>query len=73
MKMPEPSQNFKTTLRIIEQENTMSEKLFVTILEHVFKQLEWRSRGISIDREKLSYIGYADDIILVLEDLMEAK
>lgn len=48
--------------RGIRQGNKISPKLFITILEYVFKKLEWNSKGISLDEEKSSHFRYTDDI-----------
>lgn len=45
------------------QEDTLSLKLFTLFLKDVFKNLDWKDKGIIISDVKLSNLRYADDIV----------
>lgn len=43
----------------------MSPKLFITVLEYAFKELNWEQMGINIDGQHLTNLCVADDIVLL--------
>ncbi|KAG6932566.1 hypothetical protein G0U57_021220, partial [Chelydra serpentina] len=45
---------------------TISPKLFTACLEMVMNKINWRS-GVNINRERLSHLRFADDIVLIAE------
>jgi hypothetical protein len=51
--------------RGVRQGDTLSPKLFNAGLEQIFKKLDWDSKGISINGEKLNHLRFADDIVLI--------
>lgn len=51
----------------------MSPKLFITVLEYVFKKLDWDKKGLKIDGQYLSNLRFADDIILLADNLEDIK
>jgi len=51
----------------------MSPKIFMTVLEYAFKQLEWEQRCINIDDKRLNNLRFADDIVLIADDIQEAQ
>ena len=55
--------------RGIRQGDTLSPKLFTAVLEHAFKQLDWDTNGIKVDGEMLSHLRFADDIVLMGDNL----
>lgn len=59
--------------RGVRQGDTMSPKLFITVLEHAFKMLAWQQKGIVIDGERLNHLRFADDIVIVSDSLGEIK
>ena len=59
--------------RGVRQGDTISPKLFTSVLESVFKKLDWSKKGIDIKGEFLSHLRFADDIVLVALDLDEAQ
>lgn len=65
--------NHITVERGIRQGDTISPKLFITVLESIFKQLNWSQRGINIDGKKLNNLRFADDIVLFSDDLEEMR
>jgi len=51
----------------------MSPKLFITLLEYAFKKLHWKEKDINIDGQHLTNLRYADDIILLSDNLKDIK
>lgn len=49
----------------IRQGDTISSKLFVTVLEYAKKSLSWENRGINIDGE--THLRFADDVGLITD------
>lgn len=58
--------------RDVRQGDT-SPKLFITVLESAFKHLDWSHRGININGENLTNLRFADDIVLISDNLGEMK
>jgi hypothetical protein len=50
--------------RGVRQGDTMSPKLFTLALEDVFRELNWRDKGINVNGECLNNLRFADDIVL---------
>lgn len=42
-------------------------------MKHVFKMLNWESKGIINDGERLNHLRLALDMVLRTDDLQEAK
>lgn len=59
--------------RGVRQGDTISPKLFTLALEDVFKRLPWEKKGIKIDGTYLSHLRFADDIVLISEDIAEIE
>lgn len=51
----------------------MSPKLFNVVLEYAFKNLNWDTKGVRIDGEQLHHLRFADDIVLIADNLEDAK
>ena len=51
--------------RGVRQGDTLSPKLFNAGLEQIFRKLDWDSKGISINGERLNHLRFADDIVLI--------
>ena len=51
--------------RGVRQGDTISPKLFNAGLEQIFRKLEWDSKGININGERLNHLRFADDIVLI--------
>ena len=50
--------------REVRQGDTISPKLFTTLLEYMFKNIDLEELGININGKDLNYLRFADDIIL---------
>jgi len=59
--------------REIRHGDTTSPKLFTAILEYIFKQLDWDHKNINIDDEYINHLWYTDDIILISDNLEDAR
>ena len=46
------------------QGDTISHNLFRAALESIFSRLTWDTRGLTIDSEYLSYLRFADDVVI---------
>lgn len=47
----------------------LSPRLFITVLEKAFRNLDWESRGSSIDKKRFSHPLFKNDIVLISENL----
>ena len=59
--------------RGVRQGDTISPKLFITVLEYAFKKLNWENRGLNIDGRNLTNLRFADDIVLLADNLKDIK
>lgn len=59
--------------RGVRQGDTISPKLFTLALEDVFKNLKWENKGIKIDGTYLNNLRFADDIVLISDDIKEIE
>ncbi|XKL63185.1 hypothetical protein PGB90_005549 [Kerria lacca] len=49
----------------VRQGDPLSPILFNSILEKIFKNLDWGDKGISINGEKVSNLRFADDVVII--------
>ena len=54
--------------RGVRQGDGLSPRLFVAVLDTVFRGLNWGKKGICINGEYLSHLLYADDCVLISHD-----
>lgn len=59
--------------RGVRQGDTISPKLFNTVLEYACKRINWRNMGINIDGEHLNHLRFADDIVLIADSLEDSR
>ena len=59
--------------RGVRQGDTMSPKLFITVLQYAFGMLEWSGKGLNIDGLNLTDLRFADDIALLSDSLQDIK
>ena len=52
------------TRRGARQGDTISPKLFTVSLESIFRRMTWETKGLKLDGEYLSYLRFADDILI---------
>lgn len=50
--------------RGVRQGDPLSPKLFIAVLEDIFKNINWNNKGIWIFNNKLTHLRFADDIVL---------
>lgn len=59
--------------RGLRQGDALSPKLFVTLLQSMLNKINWDNIGINIDGEKLNHLCFADDIVLITDNMPEAQ
>lgn len=59
--------------RGVKQGDPLSPKLFLVVLEQIFRELDWTEKGLKIDGSYLSHLRFADDIVLLSEDPAELQ
>lgn len=57
----------------VRQGDPLSPKLFSSVLEMVFRNLDWENKGLKIDGENLNHLRFADDIVLFSENPIELE
>lgn len=59
--------------RGVRQGDTISPKLFISALEEIFRKMDWSEKGINIDGERLNHLRFADDIVLISNNLQDLQ
>lgn len=72
IKLHEPTAKYQIH-RGITHSDTISPKLFTTVLEYAFKTLDREDKGIKIDGEYLNHVRFADDIVITTDNLGDTK
>ncbi|XP_030763055.1 uncharacterized protein LOC115887721 [Sitophilus oryzae] len=57
--------------RGVKQGDTIPPKLCTLAQEEVFKNLEWDTKGISVDGIRLNHLRFADNIVLIGKNITE--
>jgi hypothetical protein len=57
--------------RGVRQGDNISPKLFTAALESIFKNTQWQDMGINIDGERLNHLRFADDVVLIADNLQD--
>lgn len=52
-------------IRGVRQGDPLSPKLFLAVLEYIFRRLEWCKYGLNIGGVQLDHLRFADDLILI--------
>lgn len=53
--------------RGVKQGDPLSPKLFIAVLENIFRNINWEGIGININGVNLNHLRFADDIVLFAE------
>lgn len=72
VRLSEQETNKFSIQRGVRQGDTISPKLFTTLLEHTCKRAGLSEHGININGEKLSHLRFADDIVLIADRMDDA-
>jgi len=56
----------------IEQDDTLSPKLFTNLLEYTLKVTNWNNLGLNINQRRLNHLRFADDIVLISDKIDKA-
>jgi len=72
VKLHETTEKIKIS-RGVRQGDTISPKLFIAVLEYAMKSLSWEDKGVNIDGERLTHLRFADDIVIVSDNIGDAK
>ncbi|KAL1139139.1 hypothetical protein AAG570_009199 [Ranatra chinensis] len=56
----------------VKQGDPLSPELFNCVLEEVFHNLRWESKGLSFGCKKLNYLRFANDIVLIASNEAES-
>ena len=57
----------------LKQGDPLSPPLFTCALEKIFMETNWEKKGILIDGEYLNNLRFANDAVVVAEDIQELK
>jgi len=57
----------------VRQGDPLSSLIFNSMLENVFKELQWEKKVVNINGTYLSNLRFADDVILISEEEEEIK
>lgn len=59
--------------RGVRQGDPLSPKLFISVLENIFRNLNWKSKGIKVCGSYLNHLRFADDIAVLAETPAELE
>ncbi|KIH61462.1 hypothetical protein ANCDUO_08267 [Ancylostoma duodenale] len=51
----------------------MSPILFTIVLQHALNSIDWQGKGLRLGNKNLSYLAYADDIVLLAHNYEDLK
>ena len=57
--------------RGVKQGDLLSPLLFICALEQIFRTLDWSNRGILVGGERLSNLRFADDVVIIANNVRE--
>lgn len=65
VQLEKPGEEFSVQ-RGVRQGDPLSPKLFIAVLENIFRNLNWDNLGLNINGVKLNHLRFADDIVILL-------
>ncbi len=57
----------------MKQGDPLSANLFNSVLEEIFRKLDWEEKGVKINGQWLNNLRFADDIVLISSNIDESK
>lgn len=57
----------------VRQGDTISPKLFTLCLEDIFKKLNWDDKGINVNGRKINHLTFADDVLLIADNIQDLQ
>ncbi len=63
--------NYFNIKKGIRQDDPLSPILFISLLEQIFRNLNWENRGISINGQRITNLRFVDDTVIFYESLEE--
>ena len=57
----------------VRQSDTISPKSFTATWEDLFHNFDWSNRGVLINWNKTSNLRFADDVIIIAQDLAKLE
>jgi len=57
----------------VKQGDQLSSNIFNSVLEEIFKKLDWSEKGIKVDERYLNNLRFADDIVLISSNSSEIQ
>lgn len=59
--------------RGVRQGDPLSPKIFCSVLEMIFRNIDWKEEGIKINGEYLSHLRFADDVVVFAETSLKLE
>ncbi len=72
IKLDKKGREFKIG-RGVRQGDPLSPNLFNSVLEEIFRKMNWQEMGIKINGEWINNIRFADDVVIIAKDTEELK
>ncbi len=72
IKIDRPGPIFPITRRV-KQGDPLSPNLFSCVLQEIFRKLQWNNRGVKIDGRYINNLRFADDIVLLSDNLEDVQ
>lgn len=72
IRLHDNTNKFKTS-RGIRQGDIITPNQFTTVFEFAFKMISWKTLEVEVDGERLNHLRFADDIVLIADNIKYAK
>lgn len=59
--------------RGVRQGDPLSPKLFIAVLENIFRKLDWSNKGVLINGCYINHLRFADDIVIISETFKDLE